>query len=103
MEGSTLVIGIRTVCMVRESTHGQTVEATKVSIIWTKRMALVFTFGLMAENTRETGLWVSSTARASTINQDSYLKVVFGAMENVSHGNNLKKMKAEIIQFDYFL
>ena len=79
----TLAIGTKTVCIVRENTHGQMADVTRESTVWTKRMATVFTFGLMAENTREIGLWANNMVKESTINLVSCLKVEFGAMENV--------------------
>jgi hypothetical protein len=69
--------------MARENTHGQMADVTKVSIIWTKRMVLGFTLGLMVGSTREIGSWVSNMVRVSTTNLVSCQKVEFGAMENV--------------------
>jgi len=79
----TLAIGTKTACMVKVNTHGRMADATKGSIIWTKRMVTEFTFGLTAENMRVIGLWANNTEKESTINLVSCLKVEFGATENV--------------------
>lgn len=80
-------IGRKTTCMDKAFTHGQTVESTTATTIWTRSMVMEFTTGKTEESTRDSGQVEGSMAKEGTPHQMEKYEEVFGGTENELDGS----------------
>jgi hypothetical protein len=75
---NTLESGRTTNSMVRESTHGQMVDATKETTWMIRKRVTVFTIGLMGENMKVSGKEVNNTVKESSLIAKGRVRWAYG-------------------------